>query len=315
MANEIPRPGIWQAEVFGRIDELRGRLEATEATKGPWTEAEEKAVYAAVSRSLETAEKAAGTRWWQRPKAWWTGSAITEAWEGVHHAELALTSIERKEDVEAILARLLAWIQSATEDPQRRVRHETALTGQLKDPLKFDRVQVRQAFVDVIVANRERYANLRTFRNLLILVSALLTLLVLSVSVWHALNPDFLTLCPTGAKICLTSPLRTQVAIVALLGAIGGSLGLAFGLTEANAPPSRYDPKAWQALLKPVTGAVTGLLGVMLIQAGFLFEPVATVNKGYALLVYAVIFGFSQQLFTRTVDKQANALVKPAKAP
>jgi hypothetical protein len=312
MAHQPPRPGIWQAEVFSRINELRGRLSAAETTTRIGTEAEEKAIHKAVETSLDTAETAANVAWWRRPKAWWTGSAITEAWEGVHHAELALIGIEGEESVRAILARLLAWIQSAIEEPERRERHEKALKKELEgSTVTLNRTVVRQAFVDVIAANRERYGNLRTFRNILILVSALLTLLVVGVSVWHALNPAFLTLCPAGAKICLTSPPKTEVAIVALLGAIGGSLGLAFGLAEADAAPSRYDPKAWQALLKPVTGAVTGVLGIMLIQAGFLVEPAG--NANYALLVYAVIFGFSQQLLTRTVDKQANALVNPGK--
>ncbi len=283
-----------------------------EAAPRAGRETEEAAVYQTVKNGLDTAAKAAGVGWLSRPKAWWTGSAITEAWEGVHHAELALIGIERKRSVEAILARLLAWIHSAIEEPERRELHEKSLKEQIGDPAKFDRTRVRQAFVDVIVANRERYANLRTFRNILILVTGLLGLLVVGVAVWHAANPAFLTLCPAGARVCLTSPPRTEVAIVALLGAIGGSLGLAFGLTEADTAPSRYDPKAWQAFLKPVTGAVTGILGVMLIQAGFLVQPAG--NTSYALLVYAVLFGFSQQLLTRTVDKQANALMTPAQA-
>lgn len=74
--------------------------------------------------------------------------------------------------------------------------------------------------------------------------------------------------------------------------------------------PSRYDPKAWQAFLKPITGAVTAVLGVLFIQAEFLISP--TGNASLSLLVYAVLFGFSQQLFTRVVDKKAEALITPA---
>ena len=74
--------------------------------------------------------------------------------------------------------------------------------------------------------------------------------------------------------------------------------------------PSRYDPKSWQAFLKPATGAVTGILGVMLVQSELILAP--TGNKDYVLLIYAVLFGFSQQLFTRTIDKQADQLVNPA---
>jgi hypothetical protein len=62
--------------------------------------------------------------------AWWTGSAITEAWESVHNAELSLTRIEQKEDIRATLPRLLGWIQRAMDSGPRRSSHENALKAQ-----------------------------------------------------------------------------------------------------------------------------------------------------------------------------------------
>lgn len=310
MSNYKPKRGIWQAEVFSRVDELQCRLDAARGDRGTAATGEEKAIFQSVEGTLGVAKQAAGPgRLGSRLKAWWSGSAITEAWESVHHAELALLKVEKEGDVKAVLARLLAWILSAMEDPERRGRHETVLKEQVEGK-RFDRIQVRSAFADVIAANRERYANLRIFRNILILVNALLALLVIGAAVWHALNPGFLTLCPSGSTSCLSGPPKTEVAVVALLGALGGSLAFAFGLAQTETTPSRYDPKLLQASLKPVTGAVTGLLGVVLIQAEFLIKPVG--ETSYSLLVYAVLFGFSQQLFTRMVDKKAEALTTSA---
>ncbi|HUB98190.1 MAG TPA: hypothetical protein VMS11_00040 [Solirubrobacterales bacterium] len=321
---QIIKSGIWQAEVVSRVDELETRRKAAAAHKSKPKRAEEKKeILESVKASLATAKDVATKSWTFRLKAWWTGSQITQAWEAVHHAELALVGVERKRNVRATIPRLLAWIESAMNASKRRDHHEEVLTAQLKsktdttDPKKetvakrppLDRVAVRQALMDVIAANRLRYADLRAFRNLLIVVTALLALLVLVAAIWHGINPDFLTLCPKG-KRCPPGPEGSSVAVIALLGAIGGSLALAFGLTEAATPPSRYDPKAWQTFLKPVTGAVTGLLGVLFVQAGFLVPPAG--NKGYSLLVYAVLFGFSGQLLTQYVDKRAAGLMSPS---
>lgn len=302
------RTGSWQAEVVSRIDELRGRLSAVEAANRPLRIEERRAIQAAVTKHLEVAESAIGTT--GSPRTWWTGSTLTKGWEGVHLAELALLNIERRREVRARLAYLLSWIRNAVDNREWREHHEVILTEQIETKAKFDRVQVRQALVDVIAANANRYANLRTFRNILILATGLLALLVITVCVWHAFEPGFLTLCPEKSKTCLGAPPRSEVALVALIGAIGGSLALTLGLANTNAAPSRYDPKRWQVFLKPVTGAVTAVLGIMFVQAGFIVPPVGT--TGYALLAYAVVFGFSQQLFTRLVDRRADELTTPA---
>lgn len=76
----------------------------------------------------------------------------------------------------------------------------------------------------------------------------------------------------------------------------------------ARSAPSRYDPKAWQALLKPVAGSATALIGVLLIQADILLGPSDSRSEAL-LLSYAALFGFSQQLLTRFIDKKAEALI------
>jgi hypothetical protein len=310
MGDFQPRRGIWQAEVVGRADELRARLEVSKGAKGAAANLGDAATFKAVERSLESAERAAGPiKRGASLKAWWSGAAITEAWESIHHAELALLTVESERDAKGILPRLLAWIEAAIEDPKRLARHEKALATQIEKN-EFDGVRVRAALMDVIAANRDRYANLRVFRNILIAVTGLLATLVILVIAWHAVNPNFLSLCPNGTTTCLSGPAKAEVALIALLGAIGGTLALAFGLSESERAPSRYDPKVWLAFLKPVTGAVTALLGVIFIQAEFLVQPAG--KSSYLLLVYAILFGFSQQLFTRVADRRADELTGSA---
>jgi hypothetical protein len=205
----------------------------------------------------------------------------------------------------------LAGLDSAG-DGQRppAIRHENALKAQFGS-WALALTSVRAALVDVIAANRERYSNLRAFRNTLILVTGLLAVLIVAAAGWHALNPDFLSLCSDKSG-CLDGSKTSQgtdVALVALVGAVAGLLAIAFAFSEVETAPSRYDPKTWQAFLKPVTGAATALLGVLLIQAEILAEPIG--KSQAALLGYAALFGFSQQVLTQFVDKRASSLITP----
>jgi hypothetical protein len=158
---------------------------------------------------------------------------------------------------------------------------------------------IEQAYRDVIVANSDRYSNLRTFRNNLILVTVLLGGLICVLAAWHAVTPGFVTLCSgaddNGVVHCIdgADPHRWDVALVALVGAVGGLLAIAFGLAKTETPPSRYDPRAWQALL---------------LQADLLISPAGARSESL-FLGYALLFGFSQQLFTQFVDKRAGDLI------
>ena len=95
------------------------------------------------------------------------------------------------------------------------------------------------------------------------------------------------------------------------LGALGGALSVVFAL-RAGTPPGPYNVLFAQSVLKLVSGAATALMAVKILDfaAGV---PASTGRDA----TYAVIFGFSQQMFTRLVDQRAGALarlVAPRKA-
>ena len=68
--------------------------------------------------------------------------------------------------------------------------------------------------------------------------------------------------------------------------------------------------KTWefQALLKAATGMLTAILGLLFLRAGIVpgFTQVDTQSQ---ILVYAVVFGASQELITRFVDQRSNDLL------
>jgi hypothetical protein len=273
------------------------------------------AIEEAIEHAAEAIKDAAMT---QRLAQWWTGAAITAGWESVHTAEAELVDIESEADVRASLPHLAAWLAQVMPTGEPRKRYEGELSSYIEASKPLDRTTVRLAYKDVVKANNESKANLRAFRNLLTVLTAALALVLIVVAAWHAINPEFVSLCGTSGSgassttTCIsgTSPRGQDVLEVQLLGAIGGLLSLAVAFSgSTEVPPSRYNVRPQQAALKVVAGAATGLIGVLIIQSGIVVSPASQTNSEALFLVYAAVFGFSQQLFTKFVDKRAEALL------
>jgi hypothetical protein len=268
-----------------------------------------------------------------RLAAWWTGAAVTAGWEYLHEAEAELVHLEADQDIRASLPRLLTWIQEVMPKGDQRTRYERQLTKFIDGEEVVDRTVVRQAYHDVILANNEKHVSLRELRNRLLLAIPILALMLVLVGAWHAVNPNFISMCgvsrPAAAVTASGSsaskepepalavtrcvngssqPSGRDVFEIELIGAIAGLLSVAFGLGATKTPPSRYDPRLMQIALKPVAGAATALIGVIFVQSEVLIAPASQISES-VLFAYAAVFGFSQQLLTQFVDKRADKLL------
>jgi hypothetical protein len=310
--------GAWRAQVSVRIAELRHRLDSV-AALGPPAPAgsQERAVWEAhalaVREAVARAERAlALASWPQRIRRWGGGTDVTIAWESVHEAEGHLVEVESEAAVKASLPRLRAWMREVISD-RTLLEYYGKLDEYVAGTAPLDRVVVRQAYQDTLVANNDKYANVRRFRNILAAAALALGLGLLGVALWHVVNPDFVSLCgedPAGGDtLCVggDEPSRVGVFEVLAVGLVGGLLSAAFALGKLRQPPSRYSVRELQMLLKPVAGAGTGLLGVLLVQGNLLISPAERTEA--ALIAYAAAFGFAQQLLTRFVDNQASRLL------
>lgn len=250
--------------------------------------------------------------------AWITGSAVTMAWESVHEAAGELVAIESDDAVRSSLPRLVDWIQEVMPaKSELRKRYEEQLVPIIEGKKPVDRTLVRQAHQDALNANNEKHANLRTFRNLLLAATGFLIFLLVALAVWHAINKNFVSLCGAtppknaeGPQRCFSgpNPARRDIAAIEVIGAIAGLLSVAFALGSEKVPPSRYNVRAAQIVLKPAAGAATALVGVLLVQSGIVVAPAQNASETL-FLAYAAAFGFSQQLLTQFVDKRAGKLL------
>ena len=104
-----------------------------------------------------------------------------------------------------------------------------------------------------------------------------------------------------------------DLALVLLFGALGGLLSVGFALGRVSATKSTlFHPARSQMALKAATGAATALVAVLLLQAELLNVTLQATES--AVLAVAVLFGFGQQLLTRFVDQQADAMLGEAQA-
>jgi hypothetical protein len=274
---------------------------------------------AAVREALADAEQAIVIRggfgpWLDRIRAWWTGQRITAAWESVHRAEAELAAICSQDDALAVIPGLRAWMQQVLTDRQELACYERAFEDAVR-ARAIDRTVLRQAYEDTITANVDWHSSMRTFRNILFSVAAVLALLLLALAVWHAIDPQVVSLCRTvrSRTLCFgehASPAGHALVLILLIGAVGGLLSSAFLLGKMESAPSRYNLLIPQLTLKAVTGAATALAGVILVQSHVLVAPVGGLSTG-VMLAYALLFGFSQQLLTQYVDRRGVDLLKP----
>ncbi|MDX6665672.1 MAG: hypothetical protein QOG68_1878, partial [Solirubrobacteraceae bacterium] len=143
------RRGVWRTEVEVRRSELTHRLEVARvppAAPPPrhtgetvelhgetvnvvvtvdevvpaagMPDAERRTHVETIESALGTARDAAGSP--HSVLAWWSGSAVTLAWESVHAAEGELIEIESEAAVRSNLPHLVAWMAEVMEkSPQR----------------------------------------------------------------------------------------------------------------------------------------------------------------------------------------------------
>jgi len=328
---------VWRAEVAVRILELEHRLARVEASPPVEPGARERAAIEAVRQALcnaqaaieEPGKRISGHGFWpwltasvKRFRDWWTGTSGTAAWEYVFQAESELLEFEAESDLRAWLPRLLCWIQDVMPAGGRGARYEERLIAFMKLGEAIDLCLVRQAYQDAAIANGRKHANIRELRNRVAWTTGVLTAGLAIVAGWHALDPHFISMCgspqpPNNEIHCVngsSAPQASDVAEVELVGALGGLLSIAFGLGNTSVSPSRTNPRLAQWVLKPAAGAATALIGVLAVQSEVLIAPAGQITESL-LLVYAAVFGFSQQLLTQFVDKRASKLIGEPEAP
>jgi hypothetical protein len=89
---------------------------------------------------------------------------------------------------------------------------------------------------------------------------------------------------------------------------VAAGLASTFALRGIRGTSTPYSLPVALAVLKLTTGALTAVLGILLMRGAFV-PGLSALDTSAQILAWAIVFGYSQQLFTRMVDQQAQTVL------
>jgi hypothetical protein len=105
-----------------------------------------------------------------------------------------------------------------------------------------------------------------------------------------------------------------DVPVVEIIGLLAAALAGAFALRQIRGTSTPYSLPVAVAVLKLPSGALTAVLGLVLMRGGFV-PGLSALDTSAQILAWAVVFGYSQQILTRLVDRQANTVLENVSQP
>jgi hypothetical protein len=158
---------------------------------------------------------------------------------------------------------------------------------------------------------RREQRQVRSFRNIVFATSLLLFALAAGVAVVGIVEPEVIPLCFTpAARVCPVgaTPSGWDVPLVEGLGLIAAALAAAVSLRNVRGTSTPYRVPLALTVLKLPCGALTALLGILLMRGAFV-PGLSDLDSSAQVLSWAVLFGYSQQLLTQFVDRQAHTVL------
>ena len=213
-------------------------------------------------------------------------------------------------------------------------------------PTPEDRREIVEAERNTIVsivrgassAGLREQLRVRSFRTVLAIAAFVMTLLAAAVALLGWISPAALPLCfqpeksgevvvvcPTGQSRAVrtngSAPLQDSVdvllkqavgqadlLVVELVGLLAAAVAGAAAIRGIRGSSEPHGLPVALALLKLPTGAVTAVLGLLLMRGEFI-PGLSALDTPGQIIAWAVVFGYAQQLFTRFVDQQANSVL------
>ena len=181
-------------------------------------------------------------------------------------------------------------------------------------------------------ALEREYLRIRSFRRLILVVSGFLAVIAVAVAVTAALYPTVLPICfaPEAKVVCATEEARLAggdvdavVAVVAsswdyavleLVGLVAAAVAAAATLRQVKGTSTPFDIPVALAILKLPTGALTALLGLLLMRGQFV-PGLSNLDTSAQIVAWALVFGYAQQPFTRMVDERGQAVLAAVGGP
>ncbi len=242
----------------------------------------------------------------------------------------------RREEFEHIARRLAMNDSELTETADQPPYDEK------KRIVNQERGQIVTAMRAASSASLREQVRVRSFRNVLLVTTAVMTLLAIGVAITGWRFPYLIPLCfapqeggqaivvcptqqsaPFSTTQPETTPAQTTVDIddailntarpwdlmvVELVGLTAAALAAAAAIRGIKGSSERYGLGVALAGLKLPTGAITALAGLLLMRGQFV-PGLSALDTSAQILAWALVFGYAQQMFTRLVDRQGQSVL------
>jgi hypothetical protein len=229
------------------------------------------------------------------------------------------------------------------DDDLRRKRIERLAVAESPDVSEFDRDLIVAAHHATNAEGRRQVTRLRSFKHVLLLTAAMLAVGATALAIFGFAAPDKLPLCfsPDGNIVCPTSTTKISgqtsqsappgqpsavgqsdvdpamrqhanpwdIGLVEIVGLLAAALAAATSLRRIRGTSTPFSLPVALAVLKLPTGALTAVLGLVLMRGEFI-PGLSALDSSGQIISWAVLLGYSQQLLTRFVDQRAQTVLE-----
>jgi len=263
-----------------------------------------------------------------------TGGEVERTLANLHAAAVHLLRMTPADTLRGALPSLLVQVRGrlpASDLRRQEVEKLAADPGYSFD--RHNREQLAYALEAAYTEERAALSRMRSFRNLVYMVTCTLLAVLGGLVAVGAAFPRALPLCfapgnerivcPTGwhdlsgpsdidRMVSLTVH-RGDLAIVAMMGLVGAVMVGVLTLRAQRGTVAPYSLPLALLILKLPLGGLTALLGVLMVRGGFV-PGLTNLDGSSQILGWALVFGIAQQLISGVLDRQASLVLADSTA-
>ncbi|MDT0480960.1 hypothetical protein [Streptomyces doebereineriae] len=260
--------------------------------------------------------------------AWLTGAAVDRASSNVHQAEVLLLQLTPDHE--------LAWRGAVVLTQGRHhLGAEDPRLALLEGHLRENSFSLDKRFKDLAASvlygansvEETEISRVRSFRNILLLtfiattiISGIFVLMgyrepagIPAKLCFNPPNPlpndldNTKMVCPIGS-----TPSGGSLLLVAVVGMTAAALAGAASVRKIQGTSMPYMVPLGLLLLRLPIGALSAVLGLILIRGEFI-PGLSALDNSAQIVGWAVVFGIGQESLTRMIDRQGNAVLENVK--
>ncbi len=262
----------------------------------------------------------------------------------LEHVECHLVADDpRRKDFERIVRRLSGRTETRSaadlDESEADIKQRAADNERREKAVEEERGRIASITRAASSAALREQIRVRSFRNILVATTIIMGLLAAGVAIVGLASPETIPLCfapeeqARAIVVCPTEQSaefstartndeeqedidiktrqtvsRADLLVVEGIGLIAAALAAAGAIRKIRGTSERYQLPVALIALKLPTGAITAFLGLLLMRGQFV-PGLSALDTSAQILAWALVFGYSQQLFTRFVDRQGQTVL------